>query len=373
MTTSRAYRTFRIVYAAIALNFVLPAISYIVAPEAAIGTLDRVNRLLGGGAYPFVESGSLWHMLGVGNVMTLGFMCGLLFVDLRRFYPVLPALAFLKAFSAAYATWIGLSQACPAFVAIGVLDGSTTIAMVVFAVRARRALDEMPPAPPTSPLRAGPPWYVRALLPGAARIERSLERVRTAGIVSQTPTLSQIARGVLRMMHRLAFRSDTVGTCTSNPVRATWRARLLHFRPFRFPFLVAERAIAPFDLSGLASPPERVIRHLLGAHHDGVQFAYDLELLALWPGRLEELRAAVAGVVANDTPRTRWLRDLTVFEGYHEALLAAVDTALRGEPLLSASEAADPDLSLHAYLEWCASDAPIAGASSNPRESSVVG
>ena len=165
MTPSRAYRAFRIVYAAIALNFILPAISYIVAPEAAIGTLARLNRLLGGGAYPFVESGGLWHMLGVGNVMTLGFMCGLLFVDLRRFYPVLPALAFLKAFSALYATWIGLSHACPAFLAIGALDGSTTLAMIFFAVRARRTLDDAPPpAPPTD---APTPWYVRALVPGA--------------------------------------------------------------------------------------------------------------------------------------------------------------------------------------------------------------
>lgn len=370
MSTPRAYRTFRIVYAAIALNFVLPAISYIVAPRAAIDTLDRVNRLLGGGAYPFVESGSLWHMLGVGNVMTLGFMCGLLFIDLRRFYPVLPALSFLKAFSAAYATWIGLSTACPAFVAIGVLDGSTTVAMIVFAVRAHRALDAMPPTP--TPTHATTPWYVRALLPGASRIEQSLARVHASGVVPETPTLSQIARGVLRMMHRLVFRSDTVGTCTTHAVRATWRARALRFRPLRFPFLVAERAIAPFDLSGLASPPERVIRHLLGAHHDGVQFAYDLELLALWPGRLEELRAAVADVVATDTPRSRWLKDLTVFEGYHEALLAAVDQALRGEPLLGPAEAADPDLSLHAYLEWCASDAPISGAPHPHREKSLA-
>jgi len=137
-----------------------------------------------------------------------------------------------------------------------VLDGSTTVAMVFFAVRARRTLDDAPPAtPPASPEHVLTPWYVRALLPGAGRIEQSLERVRAAGIVSRTPTLSQVARGVLRMVHRLIFRPETVGTCASNPVRATWRARLLHFRPLRFPFLVAERAIAPFDLSGLASPP----------------------------------------------------------------------------------------------------------------------
>ena len=335
----RAYRTFRIVYALIALNFLLPAISYIVAPEAAIDSLDRVNRALGGGAYPFVESGSLWHMLGVGNVMTLAFMCALLFVDLRRFYPVLPALAFLKAFSAAYATWIGLSHACPAFLAIGVLDGTTTAAIVFFAVRARHWLD----------------------------IERTLGRVREAGIVRITPSTPQIARGVLRMVHRLVFRTETVGTCAGHPVRATWRAQLLQFRAVRIPFLLAERAIAPFDLSGLASPPERIIRHLLAAHHDGVQFAYDLELLALWPGRLLELRDAVSHIVAHDSPRARWLRDLVVFEGYHEALLTAVETTLRGEPLLTTNDALNPDLSLRAYLDWCASQPSPDRSSSGAR------
>lgn len=346
MKPPRAYRVFRVVYTLIMLNFFVPAVSYVVAPSMAIDSLDRVNRALGGGPYPFQESTALWHMLGVGNVMTLAFMCGLLLVDLRRFYPVLPALAFLKAFSACYATAIGLGSHAPVFLAIGVLDGSTTVAMVYFAVRAHRALRGEPP--PSSPL------LVRALLPGHDRIAHALERIAAVGLVATTPTTSQVARGVLRMVHRLVFRSETVGTCRANRVRPTWRARLLQWRVFRLPFLFAERAIAPLDLSGLASPPDRVIRHVLAAHHDGVQVAYDLELLALWPGKLVELRDALADVVANDTPRARWLRDLCVFEGYHESMLAIVERTLRGERVLDDEQARDPDLSLVAYLDWCA-------------------
>jgi hypothetical protein len=202
---------------------------------------------------------------------------------------------------------------------------------------------------------AAAPRWLRALLPGAARIEASLERVRATGLVPRAPTLFQIALGVVRMSHRLVFRPSTVGTCAHRRVRPSWRARLLRFRALRLPFLLAERAVAPLDLSGLASSPERVIRHLLGAHHDGVQFAYDLELLALHPGRLEELRSAVAALLASDAPRARWLRDLAVFEGYHEALAAAVEAALRGESLLAPVQAANPDVSLRAYLDWCAS------------------
>lgn len=351
MKRPRAYRAFQIVYTIILLNFFIPACSYIAAPAMTVDTLDRVNRALGGGAYPFSESSALWHMLGVGNVMTLAFMCGLLLLDVRRFFPVLPALAFLKAFSAVYATVIGFtSPSAPVFLGIGVLDGTTTVAMVYFAVIGRRAIVGQGEPPDGDK----PSLAVRLLLPGHAQIARSLERVRASGIVAHTPSTNQIADGVLRMVHRLVFRSETVGTCRTHRVRDSWRARLLQYRPLRFPFLLAERAIAPLDLSGLASPPDRVIRHVVGAHHDGVQVAYDLELLALWPGKLQELRDALADVVENDTPRNRWLRDLVVFEGYHESMLALVDRTLRGEKILDAEQAKDPDLSLVAYLEWCA-------------------
>lgn len=321
-----AYRQFRIVYAILALNFIIPAISYIAAPEMTVATLDQVNRALGGGPYPFVESGQVWHMLAVGNVMTLGFMCTMLFLDLRRFYPALPALVFLKAFSAVYSAVIGTRLHSPAFHAIAVLDGTTSLAMVFFAVRAHQALV----------------------------IEETLAAVARAGIVPKTPEPAQIRRGIRHMLQRLVFRTGTIGTSNDKPVRSTWRARLLSWRAIRIPFLIHEGAIAPLDLSGLGSSPERIIRHLLAAHHDGVQFAYDLELLALHPGRLEELRDRAREIVENDAPRSRWLRDLAVFEGYHEALLTAVEKALRGEALLSDAQRNDPDISLRAYLSFCA-------------------
>jgi hypothetical protein len=142
---NRAVRAFQLVYTILVLNFAIPAVSYMAAPEMTLATLDRVNRALGGGPYPFVESGQVWHMLAVGNVMTLAFMCALLLVDLRRFYPVLPALAFLKAYSALYSAWIGLRHGCPAFLAIFALDATTTVAMVWFARRARRELEDATP------------------------------------------------------------------------------------------------------------------------------------------------------------------------------------------------------------------------------------
>ncbi len=186
------------------------------------------------------------------------------------------------------------------------------------------------------------------------RVARNLERVRAAGIVPEVPNLWQIQLGVLRMWHRVLFRPESIGMCASRPVRPTWLARLLENRARRFPFLVAERAVAPLDFSGLASPPWRVVRHLLGAHHDGNQFAYDLQILSCYPGALEEVRDKARAVVEQDTPRSRYLKDLTVYEGYHENLLAAVERALEGDFDLPSGEADNPDISFIAYLNWCA-------------------
>jgi hypothetical protein len=202
--------------------------------------------------------------------------------------------------------------------------------------------------------RSSFPWYVHLVLIRPRLVAENLERVRAAGIVERVPSVWQICVGVLRMWHRIVFRSATVGTCAAHPVRPTWRARLLHFRPLRFPFLLAERAVFPLDLSGLASTPDRLISHLLGAHHDGNQFTYDLRILACAPGKLEELRARARAVVEHDDARGRWLRDLTVYERYHENLLAAVERAIAGDVALPDDEARDPDIAFDAYLAWCA-------------------
>lgn len=198
------------------------------------------------------------------------------------------------------------------------------------------------------------PWYLRAFLLFPETIGENLERVAASGMVERTPNRWQIGLGVLRMMHRVVVRPETIGTCSADPVRPTWRARLLDNRALRFPFLVAERAIAPLDFSGLASSPERVIRHLLGAHHDKMQFVYDLSLLSVHPGKLEELRERCRAVLEGDDPRSEWLRDLVVYEGYHERLLASVDAALADGLHLPADEENDPDVSFTGYLRWCA-------------------
>jgi hypothetical protein len=199
------------------------------------------------------------------------------------------------------------------------------------------------------------PWYLRLILVQPERVAEGLARVRAAGLVEEAPNLWQLSLGVLRMWHRVLFRSETIGTSPGGRVRDTWRARLLNNRALRFPFLVAEQAVAPLDFTGLVSSRERIIRHLLGAHHDGEQFAYDLEMLACHEGGLAALARAVDDHLANQTsPRARWLEDLTVFEGYHRTLKQAVDRAIARGVEVSPSVADNPDISFRAYLRWCA-------------------
>ena len=197
------------------------------------------------------------------------------------------------------------------------------------------------------------PWYIRAILIHPDRIMANLARVRDGARLDPAPTEWQLCLGVLRLWHRVVFRSETVGTSSSRAVRATWRARVLAWRALRLPFLLGERAVTPLDFTGLASPPEQIMRHLIGAHHDHNQFVYDLELLRCY-GKLEQLRDELRALLARDDDRARWLRDLTVFEGYHESLLAAVDRAIADGPAMTDDEQADPDISLGAYLRWWA-------------------
>ena len=195
-------------------------------------------------------------------------------------------------------------------------------------------------------------WHQRLLLVSPRRVQERLDQLH--GRVHPLPNLWQLELGALRMWHRAMFRSETIGTCTDYAVRSTWRARLLQFRPLRFPFLLAEKAIAPWDMTGLWSSRERVIRHLLGAHHDGHQFIYDLQMLEPHPGALQELAERLDAVLEGRDPRAEWLRDLCVYERYHEDLAQGLRRFLEGERELSAEDARDPDISFYAYLAWCA-------------------
>lgn len=92
------------------------------------------------------------------------------------------------------------------------------------------------------------------------RARSTLEALRRSGLVETVPNLWQVELGVVRMLHRIVFRPDTIGTAVAAPVRDDPWARLLRNRLLRLPFLLHEGSVAPWDLSGLASGPDRIER-----------------------------------------------------------------------------------------------------------------
>lgn len=139
----RRYRNFQIVFTVLTLNFVIPAASYAIAPELAMEQFGQVNDALGGERYGFPEAESrVWRYLGAANVMTLGLMCFLLQLNLRRFRPVLLPLAFLKGYNATlYLFGWAAAPRYPGLAAVAVLDFVTTWAFIHFARRAYREID----------------------------------------------------------------------------------------------------------------------------------------------------------------------------------------------------------------------------------------
>ena len=136
-------RRFQAAYTLISLNFLIPALSYAVAPGLAVASFERVGMLLGGGPYAAAagETGHMWQVLGATNVLALAFMCLLLQWDLKRFYPVLAPLLFLKGTTAfLYLCIYVFVDRYPAFLAVFFLDSGTALAMAYFAVRARASL-----------------------------------------------------------------------------------------------------------------------------------------------------------------------------------------------------------------------------------------
>jgi hypothetical protein len=221
--------------------------------------------------------------------------------------------------------------------------------------------EEVMSAPPSTPLE-------RLLLIDIAAIDRTLAQMARfatqlpddvaallppGALPPVFPTRAQLSRAVARMWRRLVQEPGAFGLSPSPP-RRTWRARLLRGRALRLPFLLREGSVVPGDLSGLRSGRDVIIRHLVGTHHDVhrglAQARYDLEILALHQDGLQTLRRTCQAIVSGTHPRADLYRDLCVYEGYHEGLLALVDEVCAHG--FTATD--DPDLSFFAMLRACA-------------------
>jgi hypothetical protein len=143
---SRRYRNFQLVFLALTLNFLIPAMSYTFFPDYALAQFQDINARLGGMPYPFSETEShIWRYLAASDVMTLGLMCLLLQVNLRWFFPILLPLTFMKGMTAMQFLYGYLTNPhVPGFLAVFCLDGLSALAFVVFARSAYADIADRP-------------------------------------------------------------------------------------------------------------------------------------------------------------------------------------------------------------------------------------
>ncbi|HAZ11536.1 MAG: hypothetical protein A2X86_18605 [Bdellovibrionales bacterium GWA2_49_15] len=143
---SSAYRNFQLVFTLLSLNFIIPAFSYALAPQIVAGQFHQINQLMGGTPYTFPEEMSrMWRYLGAANVMTLGLMCFMLQLNLRKFKTILIPLCFLKGYNALlFLLGFFATPEYRVFLAIALLDFITTAAFIYFAGKAIRETDALP-------------------------------------------------------------------------------------------------------------------------------------------------------------------------------------------------------------------------------------
>lgn len=196
-------------------------------------------------------------------------------------------------------------------------------------------------------------FFYRVLLRHPERVLWHLDKLYEASRIDKKPNLWQVSMGVFYMVHRILFRSETIGVDDS-PVRSTVGARLLRYRPVRFPFLLLTGSIDPIDLTGLAGTAQRKHTHLVGAYHPGDNALYDLECIAFDKEAIRKIKDDVESILAEKTWRGRFLKDLTVYEGYHERLLGLIERALRDDYAPAADKVDHPDTTLRGFVRWCA-------------------
>jgi hypothetical protein len=133
-------KAFHIVYTILALNFLIPVIIYAINPAGTILQFTQLGTLLGSPEYFHSEDSVFWRVLAIANVTTLGFCCILLQVNLKKWFPCLVPLVFLKSM-AAFGFLVAFTfEHYSGYLAGTVFDSITVGLMWFFATRAHKEI-----------------------------------------------------------------------------------------------------------------------------------------------------------------------------------------------------------------------------------------
>ncbi len=143
------------------------------------------------------------------------------------------------------------------------------------------------------------------------RVEARLRTLQQLGLVRRIPNRTQMIFGSLDM-----FRFFIV-PCASDYYRS---------KEIRFGFHVLLRVLddpaSMMDPTGFMSHPDAIIGHLLQVTH--ADPIYDVQLLSIHPGGLDELERQIEQILAGTHPRSESIGAIIEDPGYHARLLEYV-------------------------------------------------
>jgi len=190
--------------------------------------------------------------------------------------------------------------------------------------------------------------YVR---PG--EVGRRLAALRAAGLVDAAPTRGQVFFGGLDM---LRFVIEPFA-------REYYEQQGISFG-FHQLLRVLDDPVSMIDPTGFLSERDTIIGHVMQVVH--LNPIYDLQLMEMFPGGLEELERQVAAMVAGTHPRQRTISAIVEDPDYHARLLGYVrryradrtalppvrqQGALRSDPAAAAAERTFA--TLPGFLRYC--------------------
>lgn len=176
-----------------------------------------------------------------------------------------------------------------------------------------------------------------ALSPG--ELDRRLSQLEARGLVPARPTRAQLAFAAADM-----FRFVIVPAA-----RDYYQSRGIDFR-FHQLLRFLDDPVSIVDPTGLYSDRDTIIGHLMQVVH--LNPVYDLELLQMFPGGLDELEGQVEAMVQGTHPRKRTIGAIVEDPDYHARLLDYVrryrqdpavahmprEQTLRDDPSFAAAE-----------------------------------
>jgi hypothetical protein len=132
--------TFTVTYAALTVFYGGLGFSYLFDSARSVKHFSQLDELLGGAKIPNVDVAP-WRYATVMGMLTLGLMCLMLLIDLRRNYPLLVPAVFFKAVNAVLWFVYWRQSDLPVFLFAGLVDVGLVVLMIVVARRAYARLD----------------------------------------------------------------------------------------------------------------------------------------------------------------------------------------------------------------------------------------